>query len=144
MQYPPSRLLSQDEIKTTKRAIRRYARQIAERFQPERIILFGSFAYGTPNEDSDVDLLIIMPTRGEISQMVRIRMAFDPPPFAMDMLVRTPDKLCRRLATGDSFLKEVMSRGKTLYEKGNKGVGAKSGRRPAGRRLNRPGRPSRT
>ena len=38
--------------------IRRYARQIAERFQPEKIILFGSHAYGTPHEDSDVDLLV--------------------------------------------------------------------------------------
>ena len=44
-------------------AIKRFARQIAERFHPEKIVLFGSYAYGKPHEESDVDLLVIMPTR---------------------------------------------------------------------------------
>jgi predicted nucleotidyltransferase len=44
-------------------AIRRYARQVAERFDPDKIILFGSYAYGKPTPDSDVDLLVVMPTR---------------------------------------------------------------------------------
>ena len=52
--------------------IRRYARAIADEFHPEKIILFGSHAYGTPNEDSDVDLLVIMPTRNRHDQAVRI------------------------------------------------------------------------
>jgi predicted nucleotidyltransferase len=52
------------------RVIRRYARAIAERFQPDKIILFGSYAYGTPNADSDVDLLMVMPTWNEIGQAV--------------------------------------------------------------------------
>ena len=54
-------------------AIRRYARRIAERFEPKKIILFGSYAYGTPHEDSDVDLLVVMPAANEVSQAVRIR-----------------------------------------------------------------------
>ncbi len=45
------------------RVIRRYARRVAEHFQPEKIILFGSYAYGTPHADSDVDILVIMPAR---------------------------------------------------------------------------------
>ena len=48
--------------------IRDYARRVAERFQPEKIILFGSYAYGTPHEDSDVDILVVMPAH-EISSI---------------------------------------------------------------------------
>jgi predicted nucleotidyltransferase len=107
----------------TMRAIRRYARQVAERFHPDKIILFGSYAYGTPDQDSDVDLLVVMPTRNQIGQAVRIRMAFEPPPFPMDLIVRTPTRLHRRLAMGDAFLREIVEEGKVLYEKGNAGVG---------------------
>ena len=57
------------------RAIRMLAREIAERFRPEKIILFGSYAYGAPHADSDVDLLVIMPARNMIDQAVRIRRA---------------------------------------------------------------------
>ena len=66
-------------------AIRRYARQIAERFRPDKIILFGSYANGTPHEDSDVDLLVVMPAANQVSQAVRIRLAL-PAPFPMDLL----------------------------------------------------------
>src|ERR1700751_6002184 len=55
------------------RVIRQFARQVAERFDPDKIILFGSYAYGTPHEDSDVDLLVVMPTRDRHAQAVRIR-----------------------------------------------------------------------
>jgi predicted nucleotidyltransferase len=43
------------------RVIRQYTREVAERFRPDKIILFGSYAYGTPHADSDVDLLVVMP-----------------------------------------------------------------------------------
>src|SRR5947208_9837364 len=98
------------------RLIRRFARQLAERFQPDKIILFGSYAYGTPHADSDVDMLVIMPARNELDQAVRIRWAVDYQ-FPLDLLVRTPKNLAWRLAEGDSFLREVVSRGKVLYEK---------------------------
>jgi predicted nucleotidyltransferase len=104
------------------RVIRRFAREVAKRFHPEKIILFGSYAYGTPHEDSDVDILVVMPTRDQIGQSVRIRMALDPPPFPLDLIVRTPAKLRRRLAIGDTFLGEIVEGGKVLYEKGNAGV----------------------
>jgi predicted nucleotidyltransferase len=97
-------------------AIRRLARQIAERFQPDKIILFGSYAYGTPTRDSDVDLLVIMPTRNQIAQAVRIDEAIEPG-FALDLLVRTPRVLEQRLRWGDWFLREIVERGKILYEK---------------------------
>lgn len=96
--------------------IRRYARQIAERFHPEKIILFGSYAYGQPHEDSDVDLLVIMPARNQHDKAVKIRWEL-PAPFAMDLLVRTPKEMKWRLEEGESFLTEITSRGKSLYEK---------------------------
>src|SRR3954447_6888880 len=95
--------------------IRRFARQVAERFRPERIILFGSHAYGTPHADSDVDLLVVMPARNRHDQSVRIRLAV-PAPFPMDLLVRTSAEVRLGLTEGDTFLSEVMTRGKVLYE----------------------------
>ena len=106
-------------------AIRRYARQVAERFRPNKIILFGSYAYGTPHEDSDVDLMVVMPAANHVSQAVRNRLAL-PAPFPMDLLVRTPDDLRRGLKEEDWFVREVVEKGKVLYEAKNGSVGAKS------------------
>jgi predicted nucleotidyltransferase len=102
-------------------AIRRYARQVAERFAPERIILFGSHAYGRHHADSDVDILVVMPARNQHDQAVKIRLALSAP-FPMDLLVRTPKEFHWRLPEGESFLKEIVSRGKVLYEKRNRRV----------------------
>jgi predicted nucleotidyltransferase len=98
------------------RVIRRFARQVAERFDPDRIILFGSYAYGTPHADSDVDILVIMPARNELDQSFRIHCTLEPP-FPVDLIVRTPRNLKWRLEEGDWFLREVVARGKVLYEK---------------------------
>jgi len=54
-------------------AIRRFVRQIAERFHPDKIILFGSYAYGQPHAESDVDLLVIMPSASIWRSSVRSR-----------------------------------------------------------------------
>jgi predicted nucleotidyltransferase len=104
--------------------IRRVARQIGEQFRPEQVILFGSYAYGKPHRDSDVDLLVVMPARNQIDQAVKIRRAIDPP-FSTDILVRTPHNLSWRLKAGDSLLHEIVSRGKVLYGSGDRRVGAK-------------------
>src|SRR5215204_4169205 len=82
------------------RVIRRFARSVAERFDPEKIILFGSYAYGTPHEDSDVDILVIMEARNQLDQCVKISLAIDPP-FPLDIIVRTPKNMAWRLAEGD-------------------------------------------
>src|SRR5258708_37519981 len=74
------------------RLIRRFARDVAERFHPEKIILFGSYAYGTPHADSDVDVLVVMPARNELDQACRIDDAIDPP-FPLDLIVRTPEHM---------------------------------------------------
>jgi predicted nucleotidyltransferase len=109
------------------RAIRRYARAIANRFRPDKIILFGSFAYGEPNVDSDVDLLVIMPARNQRSQAYKICLALSAP-FPLDLLVRTPETMKWRIEEGDSFLREIVAKGKVLYEKTDSRVGAKSRR----------------
>ena len=96
--------------------IRRFVRAVAERFQPEQIILFGSHAYGTPHDDSDVDILVVMPARNELAQAARIDRAVDPR-FPLDLVVCTPKNIAWRLKEGDSFLGEIMTKGKVLYEK---------------------------
>jgi uncharacterized protein len=111
------------------RAIKRFARQIAERFQPEKIILFGSYAYGEPNADSDVDLLVVMPARNQIDQAVKIRLALDAP-FPMDLIVRTPKKLRAALEDNESFIRVITSKGMVLYEEKHDSMGAKGRGRP--------------
>ncbi len=103
-------------------AIQRFALQVAERFQPDKIILFGSHAYGQPHADSDVDILVIMSARNRHAQAVKIREAV-PRPFALDLLIRTPKDMEARLASGDVFHTEIVTRGKVLYEAGDARVG---------------------
>jgi predicted nucleotidyltransferase len=107
------------------RVIRRFARQLAEKFDPDKIILFGSYAYGTPRADSDVDILVVMPARNELRQAARIQLTLDPP-FPVDILVQTPKGLAWRLKEGDCFLREIVSGGKVLYEKAHRPLGAQS------------------
>src|SRR5260370_11127993 len=102
-------------------AIRRYARLIADRFQPDKIVLFGSYAYGRPHPESDVDLLVVMPAADETNQAIRITLAFERP-FPLDLIVRTPQNLRRRLADGNWVLREVMEKCPLLYEKRNRAV----------------------
>ena len=99
------------------------ADKIAKQFQPERIILFGSYAYGTPNEDSDVDLLVVMPFEGRKSrQAIAIRRAVYAG-FAMDLIPITPENLKCRLEIEDFFLREIVEKGKVLYEAGHAKMG---------------------
>jgi predicted nucleotidyltransferase len=122
------------------RVIRRFARQVAERFEPDKIILFGSYAYGTPHAASDVDMLVIMPARNEMDQAVRICLTVERN-FPLDLLVRTPQNMKWRLEEGDWFLREIVSRGKILYEKTNARVGSKGRSRSNHRSIGRRKRP---
>ena len=89
---------------------------IVREFAPLQIILFGSYAYGTPTEDSDVDLLVVMDipeseTRGQASQIYqRI-----PRRFPMDVLVRSPEEIAYRISYNDWFLREITEKGEVLY-----------------------------
>ena len=97
--------------------------EIITHFQPQRIILFGSYAYGIPNEDSDLDLLVILDTPlNETEQAVRICQAIHYN-FGLDLIVRTPRTLTKRLALGDPFLHEITEKGRVLYESADSRMG---------------------
>ncbi|MGH9767265.1 MAG: nucleotidyltransferase domain-containing protein [Blastocatellia bacterium] len=91
-------------------------RRIAEEFKPEKIILFGSHAYGKPTPESDLDLLVVMPYEGSYFQqamIIRRRLGLVTP---MDLLVLTSEDLRYRLDIGDRFMREIVERGKVMYE----------------------------
>jgi len=100
----------------SRRRIQAFVDQVARRFRPAAVILFGSHAYGHPTNDSDVDLMVIMPHRGSsVQAATRIRLAC-PRDFPMDLLVRSPSQVRRRVRMGDQFLREVTSKGIVLHE----------------------------
>ncbi len=96
--------------------IKRLCKRIVEAFHPDKIILFGSRAYGKPREDSDIDLLVIMPYKGShAAQAVRIlhHLGVLAP---IDLLVRTADEVRKRIEIEDDFIQEIVERGKVMYE----------------------------
>ncbi|MCK6621532.1 MAG: nucleotidyltransferase domain-containing protein [Calditrichaceae bacterium] len=100
----------------TMQQIKKLGLRIGEEFRPERVILFGSYAQGRPTPDSDVDLLIIAKFEGRpVDKSVEIRLKVRPP-FPVDLIVRTPEKVRERLAMGDAFIKEILTEGIVLYE----------------------------
>ncbi len=103
-------------VSLTQKNIQDLARQIAEKFQPEQIILFGSHAYGHPTEDSDLDLLVVMPFEGSGAHKALEIMRKIKPRVPVDLMVRTPEDVRRRVSWNDFFLKEITEKGKVLYE----------------------------
>lgn len=102
--------------------IRELSDRIARRYQPERIILFGSFAHGAPSADSDVDLLVIMPFEGRaLAKCVEILNDLNPD-FPVDLLIRRPEDTRRRYLEHDPLICEALDRGKVLYERHDSGV----------------------
>jgi predicted nucleotidyltransferase len=90
--------------------------KIVSKLNPEKIILFGSYAYGTPNQHSDVDLLVIMKTRASLKDRSwAVSRLLLPRPFPVDILVKTPKEVEKALEGGDFFIKEIMKRGKVMY-----------------------------
>lgn len=99
---------------------------IIENYNPEMIILFGSYASGEPSPESDVDLLIVVETTrstlelsSEISQKLRHN-------FPIDIIVRTPQEISKRIKHGDFFIQNVMEKGKVLYERTDRGMDSES------------------
>lgn len=94
--------------------------RIVVTFQPEKIILFGSYAYGQPEFHSDIDLLVVTNRHRRKSIFERDRLvatAARPRGVAMDVIVRTPAEVAYRLKIGDPFFREVMNKGQVLYER---------------------------
>jgi uncharacterized protein len=83
-----------------------------------KVVLFGSYANGKPNPDSDVDLLVVMPLDDNpVDKSVEMRLKLQPP-FPLDLLVRTPAKIKERLAIGDDFIKDILMEGAGEYQAG--------------------------
>jgi len=102
----------------TDEKIQQAAQKIVDAAHPERIILFGSFAYGNPTPDSDVDFFVLMESEDRIHQrMMDLSEILDPRPFPMDIITRTPAELNHRIEIGDCFFKEIVNKGKVLYER---------------------------
>jgi len=101
----------------TMQNIRGYCDAIVAEFQPQRIILFGSHAYGKPTPDSDVDLLVILPKPRRLwmhtTQKIHEKISAG---FPVDVIVRDPAFVKERLREGDSFLEEITSKGRVIYE----------------------------
>jgi uncharacterized protein len=86
--------------------------------RPEKVILFGSYVWGTPSSDSDVDLLVIMETNARpADRYVAVSRLIRPRPFPLDIVVRTPDEIAQALEKGDSFIREIITQGRVLYER---------------------------
>ncbi len=110
-----------DEM-NVKSEIKNLCRQIVENFNPQKIILFGSHAYGKPNADSDVDLLVVMPFEGRDSQKaVEILLNLERT-VPLDLLVRTSEQSRERIEMEDFFMREIIEQGKVLYESDNTGM----------------------
>ena len=100
----------------TPEAIERIVQSIVEQFHPEKVILFGSYAYGTPNEDSDVDLLVVMETdENPLLTAARISGSVEHI-FPLGILVWEPNKLLESFKRGGNFAREVMTEGIVLYD----------------------------
>ena len=102
----------------TKELLREITQRIVDEFQPERIILFGSYANGNPTIHSDIDLLVVTKKMARESVFVRSRQVsnlFPQRNFGVDILVRTPHEVNTRLEMGDNFMRDIIERGSILY-----------------------------
>lgn len=98
--------------------IEKIVRQVVGAYQPEKIILFGSYAYGVPHKDSDIDLLIIKKTsQSFIDRLIQVRKILTDPnrSVPLETIVLTPEELSARLKIGDQFIQEIVRRGEVLY-----------------------------
>jgi uncharacterized protein len=117
--------------------IEEFCERVVDEFHPEKVILFGSHAYGTPGPDSDVDILVIMPYEGHPAykaSAIRSRIRAG---FPLDLLIRTQAQVDERVALNDFFMRDITEKGQTLYDAADRRVGVK------GRRSSRH-RPART
>lgn len=106
------RCANMDEIKSQ-------TKHIVKTFDPEKIILFGSYAHGNPSSQSDVDLLIIIDTNESsftLSSKISLILEHS---FPLDIIVKTPEQIKKRLQKGDFFIEDIINHGKVIYERTN-------------------------
>ena len=101
-------MISAEEIKS-------FSDAIAHAFHPKQIILFGSYAYGSPDSDSDVDILVVMDHDGKNAQQAAKILTAVRPHFSVDLIVRSPSQLSKRIELNDFFLRDVVEKVQALY-----------------------------
>lgn len=101
-----------------KKIIKKISEKIADEYHPEKIILFGSYAYGRPVKESDIDLFIVKESnKRRIDRFCEVRKIIRGiKGISVQPVVFTKKEINQRLKIGDDFLKEVLSRGRVLYE----------------------------
>lgn len=103
----------------TRRQIRAVVDRIVEAAHPDKVILFGSYAYGNPTVDSDVDFLVVMESdERPAKRAIQIERNLLDVPFPMDILVRTPSEIVERLQVQVYFMQEAIRQGQVMYERG--------------------------
>ncbi len=96
--------------------IQAFSKQVVAEFHPKSIWLFGSYAYGVPTDDSDVDFLIVMDTvlhPARQASIIRVKLR---PTFPVDLVVHSPQEIQERLSQGDTFLRSIFTYGRRLFE----------------------------
>ncbi len=94
--------------------IRLIAEKIKEKFNPQKVILFGSYAYGIPKKSSDLDLLIIMDTDIHVRKQAFLIRKEIRGSIPIDIIVRTPKQVAERIEMGDFFIKQIIQKGVSL------------------------------
>ena len=92
--------------------------KLVKQYAPQKVVLFGSYAYGRAHSDSDIDLLIIKETSERfIERWVTVRRILSDPQrkVGLDILVLTPREISERIDRGDQFVEEIVKKGKVLY-----------------------------
>lgn len=103
--------------KISKEKIKNITDLIVKKYKPEKIILFGSYAWGKPGIDSDVDLFIVKKTKNTRELARKIDGSIFPRPFPIDLIVYKPNQVKKRKEMGDFFINDILNKGKVLYAK---------------------------
>jgi len=105
--------------------IKLFCNQVEKLFQPVKIILYGSYATGHQTKDSDVDILIVVPSNGTATFKAADILKAVSPNFKIDLLVSTPRQIKERLEKNDFLTRDIMTKGKIIYEAAGKGKSKK-------------------
>ena len=102
----------------TEEALQEIVHRLVTGLHPHKIVLFGSYVYGIPTADSDVDLLVIVDTQARpVDRYLRVSRLLRPRPFPLDLLVKTPEEIAQALDRDDAFMREIIAQGRVLYER---------------------------
>lgn len=100
-----------------KEEIKKLTEKIIKNLNPEKIILFGSYAWGKPGPDSDVDLFVVkQSSASRRNRQLEARKLLCDSDIPFDVLVYTPEEIKKRLELEDFFIKNIMTKGKILYD----------------------------